>query len=51
MGVRVLFGIIALGLFVVAWSAWQGGLAVVTIGAVVLAGWMSWMALNGFVRR
>jgi len=51
MGVRILFGIIALGLLVVAWSAWQGGLAVVTIGAVVLAGWMGWMALNRFVRR
>jgi hypothetical protein len=51
MGVRILFGIIALGLLVVAWSAWQGGLAVVTIGAVVLAGWMGWMALNGLLRR
>ena len=51
MGMRMLFGIIALGLLVVAWSAWHGGLAVVTIGAVVLAGWMSWMALNGLLRR
>lgn len=51
MGVRILFGIIALGLLVVAWSAWHGGLAVVTIGAVVLAGWMGWMAFNGLVRR
>ncbi len=51
MGMRILFGIIAVGLLLVAWSAWQGGLAVVTIGAVVLAGWMGWMALNGVLRR
>jgi hypothetical protein len=51
MGIRILFGILALGLLVIAWSAWQGGLAIVTIGAFALAAWLGWMALNGLVRR
>jgi hypothetical protein len=51
MGVRILFGILAAGLLIIAWSAWQGGLAIITIGAVALAGWLAWMSLNGLLRR
>lgn len=48
---RLLFGVLALALLVIAWSAWQGGITIVTIGALVIAGWMGWMALNGLLRR
>lgn len=51
MAMRLLFGVLALALLVIAWSAWQGGITIVTIGALVIAGWMGWMALNGLLRR
>ncbi len=50
MAVALLFAVLALGLGVVAWAAWDGGLTIAAIGALVLAVWMASMALGG-VRR
>jgi hypothetical protein len=48
---RILFAVLALGLLVVAWAAWNGGQRIPAIGAAVLAIWMASMAAGGLRRR
>jgi hypothetical protein len=51
MAGAILFAILALGLLVIAWSAWRGGLTIAAIGALVLGAWMGTMAVTAFRRR
>jgi hypothetical protein len=47
----ILFAVLAAGLAAIAWFAWQGGLGIAAVGALVLAGWMASMAITGLRRR
>ncbi len=51
MATAILFVALAAGLSVIAWAAWDGGLTVAAIGALVLALWMASMAVAGFRRH
>lgn len=51
MAGALLFGALALGLLVIAWSAWRGGLTIAAIGALVLGLWLVAMAVSAFRRR
>ncbi len=51
MATTILFAVLAAGLAVVAWSAWQGGLTIAAIGAIVIAAWMASMAVAGLRRH
>lgn len=51
MAGALLFAVLALGLLVIAWSAWQGGLTIAAIGALVLGLWLVAMAFGSFRRR
>lgn len=50
MAIAVLFAILAVGLGVVAWAAWDGGLGIAALGALVLGLWMASMAVAAFRR-
>lgn len=51
MALSALFGILAIGLAVIAWAAWRGGLGLAALGALALALWMGSMAIAGLRRR
>jgi hypothetical protein len=51
MATRILFGVLAIGLLVVAWAAWHGGQRIPAIGAAVIAIWMASLAAGGLRRR
>jgi hypothetical protein len=51
MATRILFAILALGLLVVAWAAWNGGQKIPAIGAAVIALWMVSLAAGGRRRK
>ncbi len=51
MATRLLFAVLAVGLLVIAWAAWNGGQRIPAIGALVLAVWMGTMAAGGLRRR
>lgn len=50
MAVAALFAVLALGLAVIAVTAWRGGLGIAAIGAAVLAVWLLTMAVTA-IRR
>lgn len=51
MATRILFAVLALGLLVIAWAAWNGGQRIPAVGAAVLAVWLLTMAAGGLRRR
>ena len=50
MALGILFTILACALVGVAWAAWQGGVLIIALGAIVLSGWLASLAVATFRR-
>lgn len=51
MAMRVLFGVLCVGLVVVAVAAWRGGQPIPAVGAAAIAAWLGAQAGRGIRRR
>ena len=50
MALGILFTVLACALVGVAWAAWQGGVLIIALGAIVLSGWLASLAVATFRR-